>query len=135
MGLHGPSGPPLVRPAQARHPAPLPKSLQSTGVRLSGLHLSGAALGGLSAAGTELHSAELRHLELDLPSFTRPLRVVARGISVELRQLRMPEVCVQEGGKEWGGRAGRIQRPRCLKLPPCSSTVRLGHPGFLLGWT
>ncbi|RMZ56604.1 hypothetical protein APUTEX25_004768, partial [Auxenochlorella protothecoides] len=63
----------------------------ATGVRLSGLHLSGAALGGLSAAGTELHSAELRHLELDLPSFTRPLRVVARGISVELRQLRMPE--------------------------------------------
>ncbi|KAL6785838.1 hypothetical protein ACKKBG_A00370 [Auxenochlorella protothecoides x Auxenochlorella symbiontica] len=63
----------------------------ATGVRLSGLHLSGAALGGLSAAGMELHSAELRHLELDLPSFTRPLRVVARGISVELRQLRMPE--------------------------------------------
>lgn len=93
-GLAWASGPSVGQACSGSSPCLLPKSLQSTGVRLSGLHLSGAALGGLSAAGTELHSAELRHLELDLPSFTRPLRVVARGISVELRQLRMPEVCV-----------------------------------------
>lgn len=65
-----------------------------TGIRIHNVRLAEAALRRTNCGTFHLSELIIAYIELQLPSWRRPLRIHMRGIKADLRQRQMPQVPV-----------------------------------------